>query len=108
MGHVMSKPQPTVTAILIERYVCRDSEGGCGAERGEQCKTLQRHKPTACHADRWRQWELEGHPGAWWHGVNDDERQPPIGSAEDLIDGIERSLAIIERNIKELKRLRDA
>ena len=101
------KPKPTVAAILEGRYGCREREGGCGAERGEKCKTWDKGKPTAPHADRWRQWEIAGHPGAWWHQVN-DERQPPVGSREDLLDGISKSLALIERNISELRRLNDA
>ena len=101
------KPKPTVAAILERGYECREREGGCGAVRGCRCKTLVHGKPTAPHADRWRQWEIAGHPGAWWHQVH-DERQPPVGSREDLLDGISKSLALIERNISELRRLNDA
>ena len=105
------KPKPTVAAILEGRYGCREREGGCGAERGEKCKTWDKGKPTAPHADRWRQWEAAGHPGAWWHGEDGRDgyqRQPPVGSREDLLDGIEKSLALIERNISELRRRCDA
>ena len=78
---------------------------------GERCKTHLRGRITQPHQDRWTQWHLAGSPGAWWHGEDGRDgyqRQPPVGSREDLLDGISKSLALIERNISELRRLNDA
>jgi len=100
--------RPTVETILVARYRCRDEEGGCGARTGERCKTHLRGRITQPHQDRWTQWHLAGSPGAWWHGEDGRDgyqRQPPVGSREDLLDGIEKSLALIEANVAELRRL---
>jgi len=87
------KPKPTVAAILEGRYGCREREGGCGAERGEKCKTWDKGKPTIPHADRWHQWERAGSPGAWWH----ENERPKV---KILVERIERNLAAIEADLE--------
>ena len=87
------KPKPTVAAILEGRYGCREREGGCGAERGEKCKTWRAGKPTIPHADRWHQWERAGSPGAWWH----ENERPKV---KILVERIERNLAAIEADLE--------
>ena len=87
------KPKPAVAAILEGRYGCREREGGCGAERGEKCKTWDKGKPTIPHADRWHQWERAGSPGAWWH----ENERPKV---KILVERIERNLAAIEADLE--------
>jgi hypothetical protein len=73
--------RPTVASILARLYRCRDEEGGCGARPGELCKTFSRREPCPPHADRWRQWEMEGSPGAWWHEHESAENVDPVDLA---------------------------
>jgi hypothetical protein len=43
------------TRQLEMRWACRETEGGCGAQPGEPCKTYATGKPTYPHVDRWNQ-----------------------------------------------------
>lgn len=98
----------SVKAMLTQDYTCREAEGGCGAEKGEQCKTFARGKVTQPHADRWRQWDLAGSPGAWWHGGDHDRLASfvvPAEHAEFLITRIERALERAERDLAELRKV---
>jgi hypothetical protein len=97
------RPQPTLAARLERLYRCRESEGGCGAKRGQKCKTFARGKPTQPHQDRWRQWEQAGSPGAWWHepgaprdagtGALIRELSARLDECKDLLDKIYENLA---------------
>ena len=99
----MRPDTPTLVTRLESMYRCRETEGGCGARRGEKCKTFAAGKPTQPHADRWRQWELAGNPGAWWHepGALSDagtgtlirKLSAMLDECQDLLDRIGRSLA---------------
>jgi len=91
--------RPTVEHTLITTYRCRDDEGGCGAGIGEHCKTHATGKPTACHQDRWLQWELDGSPGAWWHHPTErkddmtDTRETPAELRPVIVAALEIAAA---------------
>jgi len=91
------RPKPLVR-LLEERYECRETEGGCGAQRGERCKTWATGKPTPPHTDRWRQ--DDAHRYAEWQ-----RRRPEPGSVEAMLAKLEDDLLAAAALVRRLEQL---
>lgn len=78
----MGKPPRSYVALLVARWACRESEGGCGAAPGERCKTWADHRPTSPHADRWRQQETHDWQEAMRRKREGEVTPPDLNPAE--------------------------